>query len=81
MIASKSNPDSVAESGEGSQERTRMGGEYVKGTARVQHARRVKYANRVALMSRAAEATGELATGRCKHCLRAYPRTCRRWRT
>lgn len=43
------------------------GMEYVKGTRRVRYGGSVKYANRVALMSRPAEATGERLPQGCKH--------------
>ena len=67
MIASKSNPG--AESDEGSWRRTRTGGRFgmLKERRGFRHARRVKYANRVALMSRAAEATGKSLPQGCKH--------------
>lgn len=57
------------ESGEGSRGRTWMdeGMEYVKGTRRVRYGGSVKYANRVALMSRPAEAIGERLPQGCKH--------------
>lgn len=67
------------ESGEGSGGRTWMdeGMEYVKGTRRVRYGGSVKYANRVALMSRPAEATrGAVATG-VQTQSSASPRTCR----